>query len=460
MENIEDSAVLEVSSENRTPISLKNESRDSITDVSNISTSVDGSMVQSLSLESFSLSNDLDGFDSGLNGKDLQVRVDNPQKHLDSLETYITFRVTTRTSREEFSESEYVVRRRYNDFVWIRQKLIDVFPTHVVPPLPAKHSLLGQLDRYSREFVMCRMAMLHRFLNRIVSHPILSSHPTVHLFLTAKPAEFLMHRRNSGSLIGRMTGSLQQIANSYACQKTEPEFETVKDYVETLSEKLSTLEKIGERIHKERRDHVTELNNFYPILTSWAGIEPVLRPLLLDIGVAEETIASAQQKHLISSYQINFSQPLKEYLLYLESINEALERRDAIQIEYELAVEELNKLKTEKDQLINSDPADTTTSFSLWKPTSCQDKLEKLSLSIPKLLKTVEANQDKMEIANENLRSDMERWSVEKKVDLKRILIKMADQHMQYYQECLDAWEKVMPTLKETSNQSNVTTLS
>lgn len=28
---------------------------------------------------------------------------------------------------------EYVVRRRYNDFVWLRQKLIDAFPTHVVP---------------------------------------------------------------------------------------------------------------------------------------------------------------------------------------------------------------------------------------------------------------------------------------------------------------------------------------
>lgn len=37
------------------------------------------------------------------------------------------------TSREEYSEMEHVVRRRYNDFVWLRQKLIDAFPTHVVP---------------------------------------------------------------------------------------------------------------------------------------------------------------------------------------------------------------------------------------------------------------------------------------------------------------------------------------
>ena len=30
--------------------------------------------------------------------RDLQVKVDNPQKHLETLETYITFRITTKVS--------------------------------------------------------------------------------------------------------------------------------------------------------------------------------------------------------------------------------------------------------------------------------------------------------------------------------------------------------------------------
>lgn len=50
-----------------------------------------------MSFESFST--DADGFESNMNIKDLQVRVDNPKKQMDSLETYITFRVTTRVSR-------------------------------------------------------------------------------------------------------------------------------------------------------------------------------------------------------------------------------------------------------------------------------------------------------------------------------------------------------------------------
>lgn len=64
---------------------------------------------------------------------DLCVKIDNPQKHLDTLETYITFRLTTKVARIEFSENEYIVRRRYNDFIWLRQKLIESHPIHIIP---------------------------------------------------------------------------------------------------------------------------------------------------------------------------------------------------------------------------------------------------------------------------------------------------------------------------------------
>lgn len=69
---------------------------------------------------------------------DLSVKIDNPQKHLETLETYITFRITTKVARIEYSENEYVVRRRYNDFIWLRQKLIECHPFCIVPVSPLK----------------------------------------------------------------------------------------------------------------------------------------------------------------------------------------------------------------------------------------------------------------------------------------------------------------------------------
>jgi hypothetical protein len=45
-------------------------------------------------------------------------------------------------------------------------------------------------------------------------------------------------------------------------------------------------------------------------------------------------------------------QPLKEFLLYTEAVKEALNRRDATQIEFELTVDELNKKRAEKEMVV------------------------------------------------------------------------------------------------------------
>lgn len=37
------------------------------------------------------------------------------------------------TTREEYENHEYCVRRRYNDFIWLRQRLEDGYPTHLIP---------------------------------------------------------------------------------------------------------------------------------------------------------------------------------------------------------------------------------------------------------------------------------------------------------------------------------------
>lgn len=72
---------------------------------------------------------------------DLCVRVDNPQKQLETLETFILFRVVTKVARIEYEDSEYVVRRRYNDFGWLRQKLMDAYPMLIVPVSILKYEL-------------------------------------------------------------------------------------------------------------------------------------------------------------------------------------------------------------------------------------------------------------------------------------------------------------------------------
>jgi len=165
--------------------------------------------------------------------RDIQARVDNPQKIVEPLETYVTYRISTKVdwgaivvlrniwpslfqtdSRTDYPHKEYVIRRRYNDFLWLRQNIAAEYPDRIVPvssrfekcyilfqywflqPLPAKHTILGQLDRYSKEFVTCRMQLLERFLSRLVCHPILTEDKHLRVFLTANATVRIYDRKS------------------------------------------------------------------------------------------------------------------------------------------------------------------------------------------------------------------------------------------------------------------------
>ncbi|XP_011298618.1 sorting nexin-7-like [Fopius arisanus] len=414
--------------------------------LSNYSTSVEGSVVASPSIDSFSTLPEHDCSDFQPDNRDLQVKIDNPQKHLETLETYITFRITTRTTRPEFEESDYVVRRRYNDFIWLRQKLVGSYPSHIIPPMPGKHSLLAQLDRYSKEFIIARMKLLHVFLNRIVNHPILSCDKELKGFLTAKPAEFSIIRKNRGNAVGKMTDSLPNIASTYSIKQKNLEFEKTRDYCNALSEKLSHIDKINHRIHKERQEYVVELHQMHPIFTQWSISEPKLSSLLLTIAGAVEANANAHHKFLE-----NISAGEREYIAYVESVKDALNRRDNIQLEYELTLDELAKRRYEKDQLLdptNGAPRSQGWGGTLWKGESRDEKLERLGQAVPRLAKRSEILQDRLECTNENLRSDVERWNVEKQSEIKSMMISMADRQIQLYEDCMKSWENILVNLK------------
>lgn len=53
-----------------------------------------------------------------------------------------------------------------------------------------------------------------------------------------------------------MTDSLQNMATVYTMKQRHLEFEQVRDYCIALTDKLSTIDKISHRIHKERQGKV------------------------------------------------------------------------------------------------------------------------------------------------------------------------------------------------------------
>ena len=94
--------------------------------------------------------------------------------------TYITYLITT-------NEPKLNVRRRYSDFNWFHQALIDLYPYIVIPPIPKKNKI--GIDNMSDIFISKRMRYLEKFLKWLVENPIIKNSQLFYDFLSIKNDE-------------------------------------------------------------------------------------------------------------------------------------------------------------------------------------------------------------------------------------------------------------------------------
>ena len=99
-----------------------------------------------------------------LNDKEIQVNIFNPREiegnFFNFQGKYILYDIST-------EKLNWLVSRRYNDFIWLRDCLIVMFPGQYVSPLPKKKN--GN-RRFEESFINKRMNKLQNFLNDILKN--------------------------------------------------------------------------------------------------------------------------------------------------------------------------------------------------------------------------------------------------------------------------------------------------
>ncbi|XP_070562895.1 sorting nexin-30-like isoform X2 [Ptychodera flava] len=394
--------------------------------------------------------------DQDMETRDLFVTVDDPEKHSGSMgSAYVTYRVVTKTTRGAFDNPEYLVRRRYQDFLWLRNKLEETQPTHLIPPLPEKHSL-RRFDHFSPEFLKTRQKALNKFLTRIADHPVLSFNSAFQIFLTAK--ELTAHKKQGPGIFSRMGDSVRNVAATYMLKGRSPEYTMMGEYVGTFSEKLGTINRVSERIIKENQEYINELGEYSPVFSLWSNSEIELAETMTCMANCIEKCQEAVQE-LNDEQEQYFLPPVREYLLYADSIKSVLKKRDSIQVEYELSQEESSKRKNEREQVKISDPSYSISSITGKRPDEIKEqKMAKLERAIEEVDKQVTFLHDKTECANADLKADMDRWHKNKRKDFKDLFIGLADREIKFYQQTLSAWEEVIQHLqKENAECANDT---
>ncbi|KAL6067874.1 Sorting nexin-30 [Balamuthia mandrillaris] len=112
--------------------------------------------------------------------------------------SHTTYQINTQTTFPEYKQTDFAVRRRYSDFVWLRNYLrrkMEESPKGrkkggTIPPLPGNNlsSLFGA-GRFEPAFIEERRVGLEAFLNSVANHVICRFEPGLHAFLQDQEAE-------------------------------------------------------------------------------------------------------------------------------------------------------------------------------------------------------------------------------------------------------------------------------
>ncbi|KAI9100558.1 hypothetical protein DFS34DRAFT_648473 [Phlyctochytrium arcticum] len=106
--------------------------------------------------------------------------VSDPHK-INQMGSYIAYQVKTQTDCPDYSAGEIVVSRRFSDFLWLYNRLVENFFGVIIPPIPGKQAR----GRFEDDFVQNRRAGLDTFIRKVAVHPILQTSEDLRAFLAS-----------------------------------------------------------------------------------------------------------------------------------------------------------------------------------------------------------------------------------------------------------------------------------
>lgn len=128
----------------------------------------------------------------------------------DSWQSYVDYEICVHTNSMCFRKKTSCVRRRYREFVWLRQALQDNALLIDVPVLPSKNPFFSMNNT---QHVEQRMKGLQEFLEKILQNTSLLSDSRLHLFLQSK----LSPTKIEACVSGQTKYTVAEVIQRYAC---------------------------------------------------------------------------------------------------------------------------------------------------------------------------------------------------------------------------------------------------
>ena len=87
------------------------------------------------------------------------------------------------------------VHRRYSDFEWLRQVLLKLYSSNVIPPIPKKNKIGG--DRFDELFLLKRKRYLEKFLISLLNDPVIRVSQVLYDFLSVEDDNLFVYKKKA-----------------------------------------------------------------------------------------------------------------------------------------------------------------------------------------------------------------------------------------------------------------------
>ncbi|KAJ3677941.1 hypothetical protein LUZ60_001744 [Juncus effusus] len=376
----------------------------------------------------------------------VNISVTDPVKMGTGVQSYISYRVITKSNSAEFEGPEKIVIRRFSDFEWLHDKLAEKFKGIFIPPLPEKSAV--EKFRFSAEFIEMRRQALDVFINRIASHPELKQSEDLRTFLLEEEERMERIRSIETGLFSRKSDFLQifkdvqtrvsdvVLGKEKPVEESDPDYEKLKYYISELENHLSETQKQAFRLvkrHRELGQSLLEFGKAMKLLGNCEGEN--IGKVFSEVGSKGEFLSLKLQKEA-HNLLMNFEEPLKDYVRAVQSIKVTMtDRANAFKQHCELAeATKLKEIALDKLVLMHS------------------ERISEVELEYKELKAESEEATRRFEQIVELMNQELIRFQEEKTKEMGFVFLDFAKGQAKLANEIADAWRTVLPKLDSCSS--------
>ncbi|GAA5999865.1 uncharacterized protein JCM10292_003513 [Rhodotorula paludigena] len=380
-------------------------------------------------------------------------------------DTFVSYLVTAKTDLPNYASKTPSARRRFHDFVFLRDALVKDFPACVVPPLPEKHRMEYVIgDRFSADFIERRRQDLERFLQRLARHPKLARTDIFAAFLESSEWNVYKHKHHarSASSEDAHSGVLDTLSdtllNAFAkLKKPDERFVAIRQHLDSFEEGLSSLERLAARSKTRMSDLSGDYEDLAVSVQGLGYLESGITEPLMRFERALVDFGGGVKEHSASASE-GFLDHVHALLAYSHAFKGVLKLRDQKQLDFEELSSYLSNVVTERDRLAGGYGYGMGLgSYFKEKMESLKGgetdmsraaRLDRLDTKIKELQDAVLHAQETSNAFNDQVVVEHAIFRATKRHEMKGLLGAFADGQIKMHKQSLVAWDRTIAPLQ------------